>query len=83
MAAFCALVAVPSVGSATGYETETGSNVRDDIEKAETKARGRVLAALGFGTQFCDNHDEGRGNDVAAPIKARTQLQVVEALPKN
>jgi hypothetical protein len=40
------------VGTATGYGSETPSDFGDYIEKAETKAIGRALAALGFGTQF-------------------------------
>ena len=38
--------------SATGYGSETADDFSDYIEKAETKAIGRALAALGFGTQF-------------------------------
>ena len=38
------------------------------IEKAETKALGRACAALGYGTQFCDDFDF-RGKPVDAPVK--------------
>jgi hypothetical protein len=44
---------------ATGYGSETKSDFGDFIEKAETKAIGRALAALGLGTQFCDDFAEG------------------------
>jgi hypothetical protein len=44
---------------ATGHGSETKSDFGDFIEKAETKAIGRALAALGFGTQFCDDFAEG------------------------
>lgn len=35
------------------------SDFKDYIEKAETQAIGRALAVAGFGTQFCDELDEG------------------------
>jgi len=38
--------------TATGYGSETAADFGDYLEKAETKAIGRALAALGFGTQF-------------------------------
>ena len=37
-------------------------------EKAETKAIGRALAALGYGTQFCSDFDEG-GSVTDAPVQ--------------
>ncbi len=40
------------VGTATGHGSETPSDFGDYIEKAETKALGRALAALGYGAQF-------------------------------
>jgi len=36
---------------------ETASAVPDYIKVAETKALGRALAALGYGTQFCEDSD--------------------------
>ena len=36
----------------TGYGSETPSDFRDFFEKAETKAIGRALASLGYGTLF-------------------------------
>lgn len=43
-----------------GVGSETGSDFGDYIEKAYTKAYGRALAALGYGTQFVgDEFDEG------------------------
>jgi hypothetical protein len=47
------------LGSATGYGSETKGDFKDFIEKAETKAIGRALAALGFGTQFAPDLAEG------------------------
>lgn len=46
-------------GSATEYGSETKQDFRDFIEKASTKAVGRALAALGYGTQFAPELDEG------------------------
>ncbi len=59
VAVFRAQVSVPGGGSATGWGSESVGDFRDYIEKAETKAIGRALAALGFGTQFCPDFDFG------------------------
>ena len=58
-AVFKARVTIPGGGSATGWGSETASDFRDFLEKAETKAIGRALAALGYGTQFCHDHEFG------------------------
>lgn len=42
----------------TGYGSETLSDFRDYFEKAETKAIGRALAALGYGTLFALELDD-------------------------
>jgi hypothetical protein len=55
MAIFKATVSVPSGGKATGYGSETAGDFPDFIEKAETKAIGRALNALGYGAQFGDS----------------------------
>lgn len=47
------------VSGATGWGSEAADDFRDYLEKAETKALGRALAALGFGTQFCPDFDFG------------------------
>ena len=52
LAVFKATVRLPSGASAMGHGTETPRDFQDYPEKAETKAIGRALAALGFGTQF-------------------------------
>lgn len=45
---------------ASGYGSETPKDFGDYIEKAETKATGRALAMMGYGTQFtADELDEG------------------------
>lgn len=56
-ALFSACVTLPGGASATGWGSETKADFGDYIEKAETKALGRALAAAGFGTQFCDDHE--------------------------
>ena len=44
----------------TGHGSESAKDFGDYLEKAETKAVGRALAMLGFGTQFAaDELDEG------------------------
>jgi len=47
------------VQKACGYGSESAKDFRDYIEKAETKAVGRALAMLGYGTQFAPELDEG------------------------
>jgi hypothetical protein len=61
-AVFRAVVSLPDGGSASGWGSESMSDFRDYIEKAETKAIGRALAALGFGTQFCPDFDFETGS---------------------
>lgn len=57
LALFRARVSLPDGGEASGWGSETSSDFSDYIEAAETKALGRALAALGFGTQFCEDFD--------------------------
>lgn len=57
MALFRARVSLVEGGNATGWGSETADDFGDYIEKAETKALGRALAALGYGTQFCEDFD--------------------------
>ena len=70
-AVFRAHVTIPGGGSSTGWGSETAGDFRDYLEKAETKAIGRALAALGFGTQFCPDFEFGAavGRVVDAPVK--------------
>ncbi len=69
-AIFRAKVSVPTGASATGWGSEDVSTFPNYVEKAETKAIGRALAALGFGTQFCPDFDYGSdsGQVVDAPV---------------
>lgn len=76
-AVFKAKVTLPSGAGATGWGQETYQDFRDYVEKAETKALGRALAALGFGTQFTVDLDgpppEVRGRvDQSAGYAPRT-----------
>ena len=57
MAVFRARVRTPDGAEASGWGSETVSDFADFIEKAETKALGRALAALGYGVQFCEDFD--------------------------
>jgi hypothetical protein len=55
-------------GAATGTGTETRQGFEDFVEKAETRAIGRALAALGIGTQFV-GEELSEGDHVAdAPV---------------
>ncbi len=73
-AIFRARVVLPSGAESTGWGSETADDWKDFIEKAETKALGRALAALGFGTQFCEDYDFAQGSEekvVDAPVNIR------------
>ncbi len=73
-ALFRADVEIPGGGKATGWGSETVRDFHDYIEAAETKALGRALAALGYGTQFCSDFDfsanarPGTAQIVDAPV---------------
>lgn len=74
LAVFSARVAIPDGGSATGWGQEEPKDFPDYLEKAETKALGRALAALGYGTQFCEDFDFAGGDEgrvVDAPVARR------------
>lgn len=80
VAVFKAHVAIPGGGSSTGWGSEGYDDFRDYLEKAETKALGRALAALGFGTQFTPDFDfaEGQEKVVDAPVRMARQRQLVD-----
>ena len=77
MAIFRASVSIPGGGSATGWGSEQYNDFRDYIEKGETKALGRALAALGLGTQFTDDlalrESNDRGESAPAPRQPARQ----------
>jgi len=72
-AIFSARVEIPGGGVATGWGSETADGFGNYIEKAETKAIGRALAAVGFGTQFCVDFEEGPEPSMLAdsPVELR------------
>lgn len=55
-------------GRATGTKSEKAVSFPDYIEKAETGAIGRALAALGYGTQFTGDEFDERARIVDAPV---------------
>jgi hypothetical protein len=60
---------------ATGHGSETAGDWRDYIEKAETKAIGRALAAAGFGTQAAfEEAPERPADSPVARDAPRTQI---------
>jgi uncharacterized protein YbdZ (MbtH family) len=83
-ALFRAEVEIPTGGKATGWGSETVRDFYDYVEAAETKALGRALAALGFGTQFCTDYDfasnarPGKVQVVDAPVKAGGASNVLQ-----
>src|SRR5438552_13592616 len=60
-------------GRATGTKSECAASFPDYIEKAETGAIGRALAALGYGTQFAPDLDE-QHRIVDAPVDRSTPV---------
>lgn len=66
-ARFRAVVTDGKGGRATGTGSEAAADFADFIEKAETKAIGRALAALGYGTQFAPELAESH-RIVDAPV---------------
>lgn len=68
------------VQKSAGYGSESIKDFRDFIEKAETKAVGRALAMLGYGTQFAPELDE-EDRIVDSPVptrKAEAKMETVE-----
>lgn len=68
IAIFRATVSIPGGGKATGHGSETAKDFPDYIEKAETKALGRALNALGYGAQFAEGEDPA---NTSAPSRVR------------
>ena len=63
------------VQKASGYGSEGVKDFKDFIEKAETKAIGRALAMLGYGTQFAPELDEEE-RIVDSPVARKTAIPV-------
>ncbi len=68
IAVFRATVKDGKGGVATGTKSEKAASFPDFIEKAETGAIGRALAALGYGTQFAPELNEEH-RIVDAPVE--------------
>lgn len=67
----------------TGHGSESRKDFGDYLEKAETKAVGRALAMLGFGTQFAaDELDEGE-RIVDSPIARNAKALGEASKPKT
>ena len=64
----------------SGHGSETPGDFGDYIEKAETKAVGRALAMLGYGTQFTDDLDEGE-RIVDSPVERKSVKQKTDVPP--
>ena len=69
-------------GKATGTKSESAVDFGDYIEKAETGAIGRALAALGFGTQFTGDELNEKQRIVDSPIKGDEDNQHQQSRPQ-
>jgi hypothetical protein len=81
LAIFRAQVTIPEGGSATGYGSETARDFGDFIEKAETKALGRALIALGYGTQFAQEFGEDEVTETV-PVRSAPSRAEAPAAPR-
>lgn len=71
-------------GRATGTKAENAANFADFVEKSETGAIGRALAALGFGTQFTDEEfNEGERLADSPVERAPTPTSATPTSPVN
>lgn len=68
-AIFRAVVTFKEGGGASGYGSETKRDFGDYIEKAETKAIARALAAAGYGTQFTGDEMAEGERIVDSPVQ--------------
>jgi hypothetical protein len=75
---FRAVVKDGQGGIATGTKSEKAASFPDFIEKAETGAIGRALAALGYGTQFTGDEWDEAHRIVDSPVDRQSALA-----PKN
>lgn len=73
IAIFRAIVEDGKGGHAEATKCEKAASFGDYIEKAETGAIGRALAALGYGTQFVGEEFDEAHRIVDAPVEHRAQ----------
>jgi hypothetical protein len=71
---FRAVVKDGQGGIATGTKSEKAASFPDFIEKAETGAIGRALAALGYGTQFTGDEWDEAHRIVDSPVDRHSAL---------
>ena len=71
---FRAVVKDGQGGVATGTKSEKAASFPDFIEKAETGAIGRALAALGYGTQFTGDEWDEAHRIVDSPVDRHPSL---------
>lgn len=69
-------------GHAEGHGSETSKDFGDYIEKAETKSIGRALAALGYGTQFAPELEEGE-RVVDSPVARTSKPETISSEKLN
>lgn len=67
------------IAVAEGTGTETASDFADYLEKSETKAIGRALAGLGYGTQFVQDFDMQDPDGSPHVVDAPAQVQRIES----
>lgn len=60
-----AIVRIPQRGAASGHARSSSAQTPAYIETAETRAIGRALATLGYGSEFAEA--DGQGSHVAEP----------------
>src|SRR5437667_4955093 len=73
-ARFRATISDGKGGRATGTKSECAASFPDYIEKAETGAIGRALAALGYGTQFTGDEWDEAHRIVDSPVDRQPAL---------
>lgn len=71
-----AIVTLENGVTSTGFGQCGEDDWSDWLEKAETRAIGRALALLGFGTQFCEEFDEIITD---APVESKRQRKSASA----
>jgi hypothetical protein len=69
-------------GLATGYGTETKAGFADYCERSETRALGRALAVMGFGTQFVGSDMSEGEHIVDAPVTSAA-IDAPDAAPET
>lgn len=70
-------------GMATGTKSEKAASFPDFIEKSETGAIGRALAALGYGTQFTGDEWEEAHRIVDAPVERENNTGAGSSFPQE